>query len=498
MSRTFEIVLDEGAKGPMFRRIAGRIRDLVAEGALAPGERLPPIRTLAEHLGVNPATIHAAYRALLDERILRAGVGSGTFVRDEQIAAAPQGPLRFSKTADDLLLGDEDLPDFAGAPPETIDLASLSPDERDFPIEDIRRTLMDVSRSLGGSVFQYGGPRGHAGLREQLATLLRRRGIPCDAEGIVLTQGAQQGLELVARLFVDPGSPVAVECPTYHLALGAFRGLGARLVSLACDEEGLLPEALETALDESPRLLYTMPAFQNPTGRTAGEARRRRWLELAARASLPVLEDDYQADLRYDGREVPALAALAASVPGATVIHVGTLSKGMLPGLRTGWIVTTPELADRIAALRRFSDIESAAFLHEVAGELLRRGIVYRHVAGLKRRLLVRRNAAIAALARHLPSGTTFTRPDGGYLLWATFPASIDARRLFTVARDAGVIVTPGHIFHADRCRTSSVRISLARVDPPEIESGVARLGAAAARLLAETPTGRRAAAPHI
>jgi DNA-binding transcriptional MocR family regulator len=482
---------------PVYRQIADQLRTGIARGALAPGTRLPTIRDLARRLGVNRDTVALAYEALAAEGLLEARVGRGTFVRagaGPRDAGAP-APLALSPGAERLLAHERARPRY-GAEQGAIPLHALVPDPALFPVDAFRRSVNRVFSEAGAaSLLLYGGPQGHAGLREVMAERLRVAGTRVGVESIVLCQGASQGIALALRLFAESGDAVAVESPTYGNALAALVALGLRPAAVPMGADGADLDALDRVLARPEvKLFYTIPTFHNPLGTTTPLAHREELLRIAARHGKPVVEDAFEMDLRFEGRPVPPLAALDES---GLVVQLTSFSKSLFPGLRCGAVVARGRLVEALLVLRHATDLGGALPLQAALADFVRTGAYDRHLAALRRELRVRRDAMLEALAAAMPPGTRWTRPEGGYQVWVELPEPLDSRDLFADALRAGVLFAPGSQFRPDGRASRGLRLSLAQADAERIREGVARLGRIAGDRLRAGPEVARGAWVH-
>jgi DNA-binding transcriptional MocR family regulator len=471
-----------GGAPPVARQVVAYLRRAIDAGRLAAGARLPPIRDLARDLGVNRETVADAYRQLAALGLTESGVGRGTFVRRGASRRAPAAAAhdvalaatlsRTAGAAAGLPVVDYDAP--AGA----VRLERLVPDPALYPLAAYRRALEAALREEGTTVLDYGDPRGHAELRRVLAERLAHAGIEAGSDEIVVTGGSTQALAIAARAFCDPGDAVAVESPTYPGLLATLTSLGLRALPVPLAADGLDLDALEDLLARGGvRLVCTMPTFQNPTGVTTDVEHRRRLLAVAARHGVSVLEDDFQHDLRGAGRPVPPLRALDRS---GQVIHVGTFSKALFPGPRVGWLVASPASARAATALKRAMDLASSPLAQAALARFCRAGDYDRHLRRVTRELALRHTRAAAALARYLPAGSSFTRPEGGLALWVTLPETLDTMALLPAAKERGVVYTPGALFYPDGRRSSSLRLAVGAAAADAVERGIRALGDAA------------------
>ncbi len=467
---------------PLYRTIAETVIRDIRTGRYVEGERLPPSRALAASLEVNRATLHQALGLLKSEGWIETNKGGGTRVARRSLAGPVVGPApAWDRIASSLLRRIVAVPGPEAGPPADYDLSRLAPDEREFPAAIFAALLAEVARN--GTLLSYGSPFGYRPLRETLAGRLARRGIPADPDSILIVNGAQQGLDLVTRALVDPGDGVAVEDPSYSGALTLFRTHRARLLGVPLDGEGPDLVALEATLRERPKFLYAIPDFQNPTGLLVPQQRREEMLAAAVGAGVLVVEDAFDADLLVEGA-LPS--PLAASAPGH-VVHLGTISKALFPGVRVGWISGPRDFVQRLAALKRIGELTSPPVLQAALNLFICRGEYDRHLARTRNRLRTRLAAAHRAIHDHFPLGTTCDRPHGGYVLWARLPAGTSGRALAALSRDRGVLVSPGADFAADGSDIPALRVSVARGTATELGKALAIVGAAARFLHRQT-----------
>lgn len=476
----------EGGR-PVYQQIAAQLRAEIEAGRLGVGDRLPTIRELARTTGVNRDTVALAYDELTRAGLIEATVGRGTFVRRPD-AAEPQSPFEpvFSPLVDRLLDLERSRVRYA-APAGTAPLHSLVPDPTLYPVEEFRRALNRVLAESGSDLLRYGAPQGDPALRASLAARLRETGLAIDAEHLVLTQGASEGIALALRLFAVPGDVVAVEEPTYHNVLGALAALGLRPAPVPMRDGAPDLIALERTLERSDvKLFYTMPTFHNPLGTSTGLAHRRALLALAAKAGKPIIEDAYEMDLRYAGKPVPPLAALDER---GLVVQLFSFSKSLFPGVRVGSVAARGRAFEALLPLKHATDLGGSPVLQAALARFVESGAYDRHLGKVRRVLLARRDAALETLAAEMPEGATWTTPEGGLQLWVELPGSIDTADLLADAVRAGVLFAPGFQFRHDRRASNGLRLSLALADESEIRRGVAALGRVVRDRLRAGPT---------
>lgn len=358
---------------------------------------------------------------------------------------------------------------------DVVSLAAGWPNPAAFPVEEIGSIVDDLLAEEGGAALQYGSSRGLDGLRAAVARYLRERhGAAVGPENVVVTAGSQQGLFLAARALADPGDEVVVGAPTYVAALTAFRTLGdPSFVTVPLDDHGMRTDALEATLAEAdPSVVYVVPTFQNPTGTTMSAERRERLLELAEAHDFLVVEDQPYAELRYGADVPPPLV----SMDDRRVLHLGTLSKVLAPGLRVGWVVGPEPVVETLEVLRQPMDIHASSLSQAVAREFLAADAIDGQIEALRSLYRPKRDRMLDALAAEMPGGVEWTSPDGGMFVWLTLPDGVDATALLADAVERGVAFVPGSAFYADRGASNDLRLNFTYVSDGEIDAGIALL----------------------
>jgi 2-aminoadipate transaminase len=355
--------------------------------------------------------------------------------------------------------------------PDMISLAGGLPSPEGFPVEEIRAASERVLRDTPREALQYAASEGHGPLRDWVAAHLRARGAAVDAANVLITGGSQQGLDLVGKLLIDPGSRVAVESPTYLGALQAFTPCEPDFVPVAGDPHGPLPAALAGYADA--RFLYLVPDFQNPGGHCLGEDRRRALVAAAQHHHLPLVEDNPYGDLWFDAPPPPPLVA---RWPEGTV-YLGSFSKVLAPGLRLGYVVVPSALYPKLLQAKQAADLHTPGFNQRIVYEVVRTGLLDTHLPGIRARYRAGRDAMQRALLAHLPNGCRWQMPQGGMFFWINLPVGIDALQLLPVAVARGVAYVPGAAFCAGAPQRNTLRLSFVTASPAQIEAGVARLG---------------------
>jgi 2-aminoadipate transaminase len=361
------------------------------------------------------------------------------------------------------------------ARPEVISLAGGMPFVQALPSDEVLRVVTEVITDRATVALQYGAGSGQEGLKVRLAALMAEQGIEAEPDDVLITVGAQQALDLVGKLFIDPGDEIAVEAPSYVGALSAFSVYEPRYLQIPMDEDGLSVDALEDALASGarPTFLYVCPNFHNPAGVTLSLERRRRLVDVCRSAGAPIIEDDPYGMLRFEGEPLPSLRSLDPE----NVIYLGTLSKIFCPGIRVGWTVAPSGTTSQLTLLKEAADLCSSNLNMLVAeGWLGDRDRWRGSLAELVEVYRRRRDACLDALERHFPPGATWTHPAGGFYVWVTVPGT-DTKALLPYAVDRGVAYVPGTAFYADGSGRDRLRLAFCYPPEDEIEEGVRRLG---------------------
>ena len=366
--------------------------------------------------------------------------------------------------------------------PLPVDFSNGGGDPRLIPADDYRRLIQMVLRRDGQDALDYGEHRGYGPLRSTIAHILASQGIPALPDNVLVTAGSQQAIALAAQLLLKPGDTILVEDPTYAVALDLFRALNLNIIGIPMDSQGMQVDQLEKRLQQHhPRLLYTIPNFHNPTGTCLSTYRRRQLMALADRYNLPILEDDYVGDLRYEGRSLPALKSLD---PGGRVIYASTFSKMLMPGLRVGFLVADGPVYDALVQYKHVNDLTTSN-LHQRTLEAY--VTVGRYQAHLRRTCQLyrkRRDAMLEAIDRCLPASVCVDSPQGGLFLWLRLPEEMSSEKLLPLAVEEGVAFAPGCRFYIDDLsQDACLRLNFASQPPDQIREGIQRLGRAIKRL---------------
>ena len=360
--------------------------------------------------------------------------------------------------------------------PEIISFAGGLPSPLTFPVERMREAYDAVLTRAGKVALQYGPSDGYAPLREWIADSLSTPDSKIVPEQVLMLSGSQQGLDLLGKVLVDEGSKVLVETPSYLGALQAFSVYRPQFVSVATDDDGLVPADLE-AVGQGARLLYSLPNFQNPTGRSMTMERRVALVETCARLGIPLIEDDPYGALSYNGEPLPKLLNMN---PGG-VVYMGSFSKVLTPGIRLGYAVAPVPLARKLEQAKQATDLHTAQLTQMVVHEVVKDGFLSEHIPTIRQLYADQCQAMLDALQEFFPASATWTRPQGGMFIWVTLPAHINSMELLEAAVAENVAFVPGAPFYANTPASNTMRLSFVTVPPEQIRIGVQKL----ARLIA-------------
>ena len=358
--------------------------------------------------------------------------------------------------------------------PEIISFAGGLPSPATFPVDVMKAAYDKVLSETGKVALQYGPTDGYGPLREWIANSLSTEGSRILPEQILMTSGSQQALDLLGKVLIDEGSRVLVETPSYLGALQAFSVYRPEFKSVDTDDHGLVPSSIE-GVAQGARLLYSLPNFQNPTGRTLSIERRQELVETCARLGVPLIEDDPYGALSYKGEPMPKMVAMNPD----GVIYMGSFSKVLTPGIRLGYVCAPLPLVRRLELAKQAADLHTAQLTQMVVHEVVKDGFLDQHIPTIRKLYGDQCQVMLDAMAEHFPSGVTWTRPEGGMFIWVTLPKSIDAMKLLDQSLAARVAFVPGAPFFAQQPDPACFRMSFATSDLEKIEEGVRRMGQA-------------------
>lgn len=367
----------------------------------------------------------------------------------------------------------------AAADPKIISFAGGLPAPELFPVKEMKAAVDKVFEEHGQEAMQYGAAKGVTALREVIQQHVKEKeNVDSELDNVLVTTGSEQALDLVGKAFVDPGDTVLVEQPTYLCALDVFRSYGANFASVEMDEDGMKMDALEEALKANPntKLIYTVPNFQNPTGRTMTEERRKQLAELAEKYDVYVLEDNPYGEIRFAGQHVPAVKSFDKS---GHVFYMSTFSKTLAPGFRLGWLVADKAVVNKLTVLKQSADLHTDNLAQFAVAQFFADNDVDAHVKEISALYGKRKDLMLDGIKKYFPEGVTYTNPEGGMFLWVEVPGVDDTVELFKECLEHDVAFVPGDPFFAGEVQPGAFRLNYSNMKEDQIEVGLKRLGAA-------------------
>ncbi len=369
--------------------------------------------------------------------------------------------------------------------PEIISFAGGLPAPSVFPVEEFKRAAIEVLDFSGSTALQYGSTEGFEPLRQWIVEYSAQAGININANNVMISSGSQQGLDLIGRVFINPGDRILVEAPTYLGALQAWNAYQAEYISVDSDEYGMKIDALEAALRAGPKFIYVLPNFQNPTGRTMSLERRKQLVNLAQHYGVPIVEDDPYGQLRFEGDHLPSVLGLDSecldvecqSPYAGNVIYLSTFSKILAPGLRLAWVIAPENVVSALVKAKQGADLNTAKFTQMTTYEVCKNGFIDKHVDLIRKVYLERRNTMLDCLDEHMPKGVQWNKPEGGLFLWVTLPEHLNSTTLLQAALKEKVAFIPGEPFFPAGGGKNNMRLNFSFSSPDLINEGIARLG---------------------
>ncbi|MAU13415.1 MAG: hypothetical protein CL607_26590 [Anaerolineaceae bacterium] len=478
MSSMLSVELDRNSEEPIYKQLIRQIKMQIESGNLSAGTRLPASRELAKDINVSRISVVNAYAELRAEGYLSAHAGRGTFVsRDGQsVGSVTNGAVAQSSTS--RAMHDYSIRDMMklARRSDIINFSHGSPPPEFFPMQHLQSAINTVLERDGASAMLYERPEGYGPLRSGVRDYVSALGIMCSVDNVLITGGAQQAIDLVLQALVSENETIVTSAPTYIGILDVARARRLQVHSIPMDEDGIRLDCLEYYLMEnSPRLIYVMPTFHNPTGKVMPLHRRRQLLNLAHEYDVPVLEDAVYHEFRFEGEPLPPLKALDTT---DSVIHVGAFTKMLLPGMRIGYIITSNSQFDRLVRVKQAADISTSGFNQRVIHMMMQRGVIAQQLERNNRELKRRRDTAIEAAKRYFPEGCKWEVPQGGMYLWVTLPKSgPTAAELFITAVQKHVSFAIGNVFYVNGQGSRNIRVNYGLQHPDRIEEGFRYLG---------------------
>ena len=368
--------------------------------------------------------------------------------------------------------------------PGLISLAGGMPAPELFPIREFQEACLYILENEGAKALQYSVTEGYPPLKQFLVDKMHRYGVPAEEENVLIVNGSQQALDLIGKVFLNPGDTVLTDGPTYLGAIQAWRAYEARFVTVPLDEDGTRVDLVEDVLKrEAVKFIYCLPNFHNPAGVTLSMQRRRRLVDLAARYGVFIIEDDPYGELRFEGEDITPIVVMHKE----NTVYLSTFSKTLSPGIRLGWIVAPAKVIGRLVQAKQGADLHTSIFIQMVANDICQRGFLRQHVRHIRDTYKERCSVMLAAIEKYFPSGVHWTRPQGGLFLWVVLPQGVDTMELLEAALQEKVAFIPGSAFYPDAANgTNALRLTFSTASPEMIKEGIRRLGRAIEKHLAQ------------
>lgn len=362
------------------------------------------------------------------------------------------------------------------AQPDIISFAGGLPAPESFPVKEMAAASAKVFANKGAGALQYSSVEGVPALRQAIAKRMEKHNIKCAAENIIVTTGSQQGIDMAARIFINPGDVVVCESPTYTAALTTFKNYQCKFVAVATDDQGMIIEDLKEKLAACPeaKLIYVIPNFQNPSGKTWSLERRQALLDCATEYNIPILEDNPYGELRYEGEEIPAIKSLDQK---GMVIMMGSFSKVLSPGFRLGYMISSPEVTDMLTQVKQATDLHSSTISQMEIVQYLEDNDIDEHIVELRKIYKHKRDLMLETMAKEFPPEAKFTYPTGGMFTWVELPKEIDTVKLLPLAVERKVAFIPGSSFFPEGNINNCIRMSYSSSSDEQIIKGITALG---------------------
>lgn len=480
--------IDKKKTEPLFKQVYSQIIKLIENGSLNVGDVLPSTRKLAEQLGVHRTTVYRAYEELWSSGYIDSNIGGYSRIRERaklvdnqhiKIKEAFKWETYYSNAASSL----SEAQTLKSVNDQILDFRALSPDKDLMPVEDFRVCMNQILREDGQNILDYGPVAGYTPLREELAKMLGQHGITSSANEIILTNGIQNGLQLLMQLLCNRGDTIFIESPSYPRGIHLMKLMGIKIVEVPTNGFGIDLKAFEKLLNKhQPKALYTMPTFHNPLGISTSQIHREKLLALCIKYKVPLIEDAFEEEMKYFGKAVLPIKSMDSQ---NIVIYMGTFSKVLFPGIRVGWIVADKRLIDKLTALKQNNELAGSSVTQAAVYKFCEKGHYELHKKRLHRAYRKRMQSALSAGKKYLSKTLIhYTKPEGGYLLWFTLvKPQITEKQWIKLLQKNGVAVTPGNNHYATNSGKVQFRMSIAHRNELEIEEGIKRIADALAAM---------------
>lgn len=472
MDKFKKLKLNRESPEHLYTQLYNLIKNLIINNNLKTHEKLPPIRKLADLLGVNNITVVKAYNLLESNNYVYKRIGSGTYVSSIEKDIAPRNINVLQDEAyEDISLMDRGQIEVKE---NMINFASATPTPQLFPVSDFKEVLNEVLDRDKGMAFGYQESKGYFPLRQYIVEYLDFYKINTAVENIQIISGAQQGIDVIAKALLRHGDTVIVESPTYTGAIAIFESRGVKMVQVPMTKDGIDLNTLEKYIDKyNPKLIYTMPNFQNPTGYSYSLQTKRELLELVNRKGVLIVEDDYLTDLNFYTDDNLTLKSMDKY---EDVVYIKSFSKIFMPGLRLGFLIVPMNLNDQILIAKQTSDISTSGLIQRAFDLYLRKGIWRRHITYMKKIYKERFDIMVESLEKNLPKDTTYLKPLGGINFWIKLSNGFSASELYSQSINRDIVFIPGGVFYPEDIDSNCFRLSIADVYPADIRKGIEKL----------------------
>ncbi len=473
MHKSISIHIDKHNQKPLYLQIFEEFKKLIENNFFEHAEKLPSIRHLSKKLGLNPVTIINAFRLLEDEGMIEPRKGSGTFVRFNRLRVVDimQGSLideLYSSEEIEIMKNGE-----IALNSDMINFASTIPTSSLFPIDDFKCVINQTIEQDGADAFNYQESLGYEPLRRIICKQISNQGIFTEPGNIQIISGAQQGIDIAAKALIKKGDCIVMENPTYLGAAAVFKSRGAHIEYADMQNDGINIDILLPIMKKHmPKIIYTMPSHQNPTGYNYSIEKRKKLLDLAANFGCYIIEDDFISELNLSGK--PPLPAIKSLDTNNRVIFIKSYSKILMPGLRIGFMAVPRSIMPRIANAKHTTDISTSGLIQRAFYRFLDCGMWENHLERVKAAYVNRLGLMLKSLARMKKYGIDYREPEGGLNIWVRIPDSIDIRKLFASACKNGVAFIPGNVFEMNNgISNHCIKLSFANPKEEQIESGM-------------------------
>ncbi|MHC1684665.1 MAG: PLP-dependent aminotransferase family protein [Clostridiaceae bacterium] len=478
------IEINRDNKTPLYLQIKNQLRNMIISGMLPPDFILPSERTLSEELKVNRSTVIKAYTELKSEGFVESYVGKGTVIlsqlsNGENDVNTYVPPLRWNQLENRLLKrnGEQTIVNMLSAfdKDDVISLASGLPSEDSYPIEVFQKIQSNILVKYKEKLFMPVGVDGLIELKKSIRTLLKIKDINTSLKQVIVTSGSQQGIDFLAKFFIEQGDVIIVEEPTYTGAIQTFESYGARVIGIPMGLDGMNLDILETCLLKyRPKFIYTQPTFHNPTGITMSLNKRKELLKLAYYYQIPIIEDDPYSEIRFQGEDLPSLKALDNH---DYVIYLSSFSKTLSFSLRVGFMVANEWIINRITGFKQLSDIQTNTQAQYFISEFINEGYYQKHIAFIKDKYMRKRDLMVNELMKAKIEGLKIFIPQGGYFIWCKLPQNIRLSELMENTASEGVVIMPCDVFYPNGVVGESfIRLNFSYSTEKEISEGVKRV----------------------